>query len=110
MKLLDEIRQQPLHIRKLFMWCMVVITFSVVGFWYANSTKNQIAALLTTNPPAGTHASAVAEQSDNASPFALAARTFRDLRAQISSFFVRETPAALPVPSVTAPVPPQQLP
>lgn len=110
MKLLDEIRQQPLHIRKIFMWCMVVITFSMVGLWYANSTKNQIVALLNTNPPAGTQNSAVAEESQGSSPFALMARTLRDLRAQISSFFARETPTLLPPRNTAAPVPPQQLP
>lgn len=44
--LLREIRQQPEHIRSLFMWTFVVIVFSVVGFVWFRNTGEKFVALL----------------------------------------------------------------
>lgn len=46
MKLLDEIRSQPDHIREIFMWLCVVITFSIVSFFWFQSTAKEFVALV----------------------------------------------------------------
>lgn len=45
-KLLDEIRQQPEHIRHVMMWLCVVIVFSLVGFVWFKSTQEKFVAML----------------------------------------------------------------
>ncbi len=45
-KLLQEIRQQPEHIRHIMMWLCVVITFSLVGFVWFKSTQAKFVAML----------------------------------------------------------------
>ena len=81
--LLDEIRQQPEHIRHIFMWTMVVITFSVVGFVWFRQTTSQFVALLH---PEEAQERALAEknQPKKPSPFATIFATMGDLRANIS--------------------------
>lgn len=51
MKFFEEIRKQPPHIRELFMWLCVVITFSIISFAWFRSTTHQFVALL--NPQGG---------------------------------------------------------
>lgn len=106
MKLLDEIRQQPLHIRHLFMWTMVAITFSVIGFLWFQETKNNFVALL--NPKQQQEQTAVASEP---SPFSAIGRSLKSLQANISELF-RGKPAtqdATSQPSFS-PVIPQRLP
>lgn len=90
MKILDEIRQQPEHIRHVFMWTMVVITFSVIGFVWFRQTTKQFVTLLH---PEEAEARALAEgkertlrqaQGKQLSPFATIFGTLGDLRANIS--------------------------
>ncbi len=80
---LDEIRQQPEHIRHVFMWTMVVITFSVVGFVWFRQTTKQFVALLH---PEEAEVRALAEknQPKQPLPFATIFATMDDLRANIS--------------------------
>ena len=61
-KILHEIRQQPIHIRHLFMWTSVVITFSLVAFIGFNSTKNNVVALLNPENEHGTKRAKGSEQ------------------------------------------------
>lgn len=84
MKLLDEIRSQPLHIRKVFMWTLVVVSFIVVGlFWFQGAQQNVVALLGNAQPGADQSA-----PSDNvASPFALIGGSWAGLRADISGLF-----------------------
>ena len=71
-KLIQEIRKQPLYIRHIFMWTMVVITFSVVGFLWYRETENNFVALL--NPKPSPQATAAA-QTQESSPFAAIGKT-----------------------------------
>ena len=81
--ILEEIRQQPEHIRHIFMWTMVVITFSVVGFVWFRQTSKQFVALLH---PEEAQERALAEKNKpkQPSPFATIFATMGDLRANIS--------------------------
>lgn len=45
-KLLQEIRNQPEHIRHVIMWLCVVITFSLVGYVWFRSTQSKFVAML----------------------------------------------------------------
>ena len=55
-KILDEIRSQPEHIRHIFMWLCVVISFSLVVVVWFKSTQSKFVALL--------HSSEVREEID----------------------------------------------
>ncbi len=85
--LLEEIRQQPEHIRHIFMWLCVVITFSVIGFVWFNSTSKQFVALLH---PEEAQAQALAEKNkpQQPSPFATIFGFWGDLRANISELII----------------------
>ena len=84
MSLIKEIREQPEHIRHIFMWVLVVITFSVVGFAWFRSTQQKFVALL--NPEAAQTSQALAEKAkpQGFSPFATIGNSLRDLEANIS--------------------------
>ncbi|TSC90908.1 MAG: hypothetical protein CEN90_740 [Parcubacteria group bacterium Licking1014_17] len=45
-ELLNEIKNQPEHIRKIFMWVCVIIVFSIIGFGWFRTTQKQFANLL----------------------------------------------------------------
>lgn len=89
--ILEEIRQQPEHIRHIFMWTLVVITFSMVGFVWFRQTTKQFVALLH---PEEAQERALAQQLEirnqklvtkkPSSPFATIFSTIGDLRANIS--------------------------
>ena len=88
--ILDEIRQQPEHIRHIFMWLCVVITFSVIGFVWFRSTSKQFVALMH---PEEEQARILAEaeqktlrqtQGRQPSPFATIFSVWSNLRANIS--------------------------
>ncbi|MEK7616408.1 MAG: hypothetical protein AAB420_04370 [Patescibacteria group bacterium] len=97
MKLLDEIRRQPLHIRHLFMWTMVVITFSLVGFAWFSETQNDFVALL-----GGKEQEQIQEEAP--SPFAV----IKNLPANMLRFFQKDNDE--PAPAMTSTIPPQRLP
>lgn len=81
--LLDEIRQQPEHIRHMFMWLCVVITFSVIGFVWFRSTSRQFVALMH---PEVAQERVLAEKNEpkQPSPFATIFSVWSNLRANIS--------------------------
>lgn len=86
--LLQEIKNQPPHIRKIFMWLMVVITFSVVGFiWFKNTEKRFVALL---NPEQAQESRALAEKikAQTPSPFATIFSSWSDLKANLSELFL----------------------
>lgn len=77
--MLKEIRNQPDHIRALFMWLSVFIVFSLVIFVWLNSFQQKLVFLL--NPE---DEKAAAEQE---SPFSVVGKSFDDLRATIGDLF-----------------------
>lgn len=86
MKLWEEIKQQPPHIREMFMWTFVVITFSIVGFVWMRSTTKQFLALV--NPEYAEQSRVLAEEQDKTeSPFATIFVAFKNLRADIGQLF-----------------------
>lgn len=114
MKLLQEIRQQPLHIRHLFMWTSVVISFSLVGFFWFQSTKDNVVALL--NPKAAQEAQtrqlAQQQHTDKSpSPFALIKNSWASLTANMSELWKgRNKPSEASQQTTAAPIAPQKLP
>src|SRR3989344_4996755 len=91
--ILNEIREQPEHIRHIFMWLCVVITFSVIGFVWFRSTSKQFVALMH---PEEAQERALAEkegtlrqaQGKQPSPFATIFGFWGDLQANISELLV----------------------
>lgn len=81
MKLLDEIRAQPLHVRHIFMWSLVVITFSIFGYWRISAIGHSVFA--SANPKSET-AVAVTADDKSKSPLALIGDSLSSLRASIS--------------------------
>ena len=112
--ILYEIKQQPEHIRKAFMWVLVVITFSVVGFVWFRNTEKRIVALL--NPEQAQEERALAEQTKTQvlSPFATIFDTWNNLRANISELILGRQPELNAGDGRTGPeeesLPPQKLP
>ena len=78
--MLKEIRQQPEHIRAIFMWLSVFIVFSLVVFVWFRGFERKISLLI--NEPE--KESGMAEQR---SPASVITGSFRDLRATIIDLF-----------------------
>lgn len=84
--ILEEIREQPPHIRELFMWVCVVITFSIIGFAWFRSTTKQFVALL--HPEQIEQNQALAKAKENkVTPFATIFSSIKDLTANIGELF-----------------------
>ena len=105
--ILHEIKQQPPHIREIFMWLCVVITFSVVGFAWFRTTSEQLAVLL--HPETTTLEERAVAEKPPLSPFANLLLSFKDLGANISELFdfsgkneveVNNTVPATPTPTI----------
>ena len=77
--MLKEIRNQPEHIRALFMWLSVFIVFSLVIFVWANSFQQKLSLLLNSEEKT--------ETAKQGSPLAVIASGFNDLRATIIDLF-----------------------
>ncbi len=114
MGILDEIKEQPEHIRHLFMWVCVVIVFSVVGFvWFRNTEKRFVALL---NPEQAQEERALAEKTkaNTLSPFATIFNAWNDLRANISELILGKQSGLeinnREVKPAEEPLPPQKLP
>src|SRR5689334_19315678 len=45
-QLVREIRSQPQHIREIFMWLCVVVSFSIVSYFWFQSTSKQFVAFV----------------------------------------------------------------
>jgi cytosine/uracil/thiamine/allantoin permease len=90
--LLNEIRQQPEHIRHVFMWVCVVIIFSVVGFVWFRNTERRFVALL--NPEQAREERMLAEKikTQTPSPFATISGAWNELKANISELFAGAQP------------------
>lgn len=94
-KILHEIHSQPAHIRELFMWLCVVITFSVIGFVWFRSTSRQFVALMN---PKTEQERVLAQKPETRnqklatrklpSPLATILTSWRNLQANISELFV----------------------
>ena len=78
--MLKEIRQQPDHIRAVFMWLSVFIVFSLVLFVWLQGFQQKLALMLDPS----LEGSAVA---DAGSPFAVIGDSFDDLGATIGDLF-----------------------
>ena len=116
-KILEEIKQQPPHIREVFMWLCVVITFSLIGFAWFRSTSEQFVALLNPDQVNGNQVGqAKPKTTTPPSPFANLFISFKDLTANIRTLFdfsgqANEVEVVRPVrPTPTPTVPAQQLP
>jgi|SRR3989344_8212024 len=118
-ELLEEIRNQPEHIRHIFMWLCVVITFSLVGFVWFRQTTKQFVALM--NPQAeqervlAEKEKEEAERQANAgqpSPFASILDMFGGLRANISELLAgpEKNVTNLKPSRIQETIPPQKLP
>jgi len=91
--MLKEIRQQPEHIRAIFMWLSVFIVFSLVIFVWLNSFQQKLALLL--NSEEKTETAKQSRSSDDRgssiksgeSPLAVISSGFNDLRATIIDLF-----------------------
>ncbi|MGD0976777.1 MAG: hypothetical protein ABR875_00585 [Minisyncoccia bacterium] len=83
----QEIKEQPPHIREIFMWVCVVAIFSVIGFSWFSSTTKQFALLV--NPEnAQPNADQLAQnQATPTSPFATISKSWSDLMANIGQLF-----------------------
>ena len=82
-KLVHEIRQQPLHIRKTFAIVMTTLTFFVIVFFWARSTQSNVVAILGGSKNT-TEQTNIAKQS---SPFVAIKQSFKDLSATIGGFW-----------------------
>lgn len=85
--IIKEIREQPPHIRELFMWVCAVITFSIIGFAWFKSTTKQFVALLNPEQALGNRALAKADENKVTAPFATIFGSLKDLRANIFELF-----------------------
>lgn len=86
-KIIQEIRQQPLHIRKIFMWTSVAVVSSLVVFIGIRDTQKKFVALLNPKTQAETTALAAKEQNNNStSPFGAIKKSLSNFQANISSF------------------------
>lgn len=91
--LIEEIRSQPDHIRKIMMWLSVFVTVALVGSFWINNTKDQL-ALLTDPRGYEIQKQYALEQKEKerrnfvegGSPFAMISEIFFDLRANIGDF------------------------
>ena len=102
-KLLDEIRQQPEHIRHVMMWLCVVIVFSLVGFVWFRSTQEKFVAMLHPEEFKQLEEQRRLAREDSNSPLAGLWNSFGTLRASLgelvkgeSTNLVREKEANAP--------------
>jgi hypothetical protein len=98
-KFVKEVRNQPLVIRHVFMWTMVVITFSVVGFaWFRSTQRDFLALVNESSQRTGESSSALAtvEQKDDTSPFGVIGGALND-RSEKDSTLPPIPPRRLPV-------------
>lgn len=114
MSILNEIRGQPEHIRHTFMWVLVIITFSVVGFVWFKNTEKRFVALLNPEQTEVERALAEKTKASTPSPFATIFNAWNGLRANISELILGRQSEFNVNNSGTGPkeepIPPQRLP
>ena len=97
MNMLKEIREQPEHIREIFMWLSVLIVFSLVGFVWAKSFQERIVVLL--NPETTPEVAEEESFASSVAPFGViknSVASMRDGVANLSALFgfLQKTPNA----------------
>jgi hypothetical protein len=110
-KILNEIREQPESIREIFMWVMVVITFSVIGFFTFRSTINRFAALVNPDAYKTNNTGVIVKDKEEKTPIDLIGESAGDIKANLSNILsgsAKET--TTPVINNADPVPPVRLP
>ena len=102
MSILQDIRNQSPHIREIFMWLCVVITFSVVSFFWVKAESRQIVALL--NPQAQT-GPVYAENSknENSSLFGNIGKSAGNLKANLFDLLGLNKKTDVPQPNSANP-------
>jgi len=110
LKIVHEIRRQPLHVRKVFAVTLTILTFSAVGFFWVRSTQKQVVAMLH-----GTaNTSTTTELADKKpSPFAAIKQSFKDLKATIGGFWSHRSefsPSKFQQNTQVSPIPTNKLP
>ncbi len=112
--IIKEIRQQPEHIREIFLWVLVVIFFSLIGFVWFRSTEKRVVALLNPEQTEAARVLAKEKEDNSPTPFATMFNSFNGLRANISDLFgsfpSENFELTNGVRSEDEPVPPQRLP
>lgn len=76
--MLKEIREQPEHIRAIFMWLSVFIVFSLVVFVWFSSFQQKLVFLLSPEKE---------ETVEQESPLAVIGQSMSDLKATIADLF-----------------------
>ncbi len=110
--IIREIRQQPSHIREIFMWVMVVITFGAFGFIGFRSTEQKLVALLDPNTTVERGVisnTSVARKKEDPSPFALISDAFKGLSKDLQGLFSSDEQGPV-IRNTIDPIPPYQLP
>ena len=109
-KLLNEIREQPEHIREIFMWVMVVMTFSVVGFFTMRSTFGRLAVLINPDAADSENTTVIVKDKQNNSPLDLLGESASDIKANLSDLFKSSDDGNVEILNDAEPVPPVRLP
>ncbi len=81
--LLEEIRNQPQHIREVFMWLCVVITFSMVSFFWFQSTAKEFVAIVNPEQARADRALVQKNSSDQPSVLATISQSASTLKASV---------------------------
>jgi len=84
-KIIREIKNQPEHIRKTFMWLSVIVVFSFIFIIGIRETERKITALIN---PELLKEENTTNLADNSSPFNVLGRYFSGLRASIGDVFL----------------------
>ena len=94
------------------MWIMVVITFSVVGFFTARSTFGRLAALINPEAAASADATAIVKEQNNDTPLDLLGESAKDVKANLSDLLTNEEEENnnTKIVNDATPVPPVRLP
>ncbi len=90
-KTIKKVREQPLHVRETIMWISAISVFLVIGIIWFNDFQGDMYALLNQDEIEGTQDTAVAENNEEASPFAALLTTVGDIRSGITGFMERIT-------------------
>ncbi len=82
--IIEEIKNQPAHIREVFMWLCIVITFSVVSFFWFQSTAKEFVAMV--NPVQAEQERALAQKNgqDQLSVLATIGQSASNFKASIA--------------------------
>lgn len=91
MNLLREIRNQPEHIRHIFMWLCVVTVFSLISFVWFKSTQARFVAMLHPEEVKELERKLAREDADQASPLSGFKKSWATLRASLGELINGES-------------------